>query len=46
MTIRIGKTLKIILILQNTIFDRFRIGDTLHLELSLGRSDTKKAVYY
>lgn len=27
-------------------FDRFQRGDTLHLELSLGRSDTRKAVYY
>ncbi|MDO6433641.1 hypothetical protein Q4E93_23725 [Flavitalea sp. BT771] len=27
-------------------FSRFQIGDTLHLELSLGRSDTKKVVYY
>jgi len=27
-------------------FDRFQIGDTMHLEFSLGRSDTKKVIYY
>ena len=27
-------------------FERFQIGDTLHLELSLGRSDNEKVVYY